>query len=50
MCCCLTIHHIPEGGRFFTQADSNGTKGNHFKLEKERFRLDVGGNYLLRGW
>jgi len=35
---------------FFTQVDSDSTRGNGFKLKEGRVILDVEESFSLRGW
>ena len=39
-----------EGNELFTWVDGDRTRGNCFRLKEGRFRLDVGGSFLLRKW
>ena len=34
----------------FTYVDSDRKRGSGFKLKEGRFRLDIGGSFLLRDW
>ena len=39
-----------KGVWLFIRVDSDRTRENGFKLKEGRFRLDVGGSFLLREW
>lgn len=40
--------YMQKEDQLFTQAGSNRTQGNVFKLNEEKFRLDVGKNFFTQ--
>ena len=46
----LKVVYKHKGNQLFTQVDSDRTRGDGFKLQEERFGLDVKGSFLLREW